>query len=339
MANNVFGGRPNAVVCKTTTSFASAGITALNTLIIYLVDNPLLSYVPGRAINGITGFVADKGYYMVMLSDMDLTAIVVPPTAGAGYSFVNTEAASYFTRLATAGYASNDTEKGAYDAFVSAAKTNSYYTKLKAMWLFLGAADSPRLLNAISSSFTGVKWTSGVTFSSAGVAFDGTAGHIKTTFAPSTNMTNNDTAFGCWPITNMTEVKDAMGSADDGTHQMTIIAKDGSGNFTAAHYNPATAVSMVNSNSSGFFVSSRTSSTLMTNYRNATSLGTETAANTVTPPAWPFSLGANASSASPDGFNFSANSYKMFFLSSGLSGANVTAFFADLGTLMTALGR
>lgn len=83
MANNIKGGAPNAVVAKSTVSFATAGITALNTEIIYLVDDPLKSYVPGRAINGISGFEADKGYYFVAKIDMDLESILVPPIATA----------------------------------------------------------------------------------------------------------------------------------------------------------------------------------------------------------------------------------------------------------------
>lgn len=82
MSNNVFGGQPNAVVAKSTISFASAGITALNTAVIYLVGNPLLSYIPGRSINGITGFVSGQGYYMVMLTSMDLSSILIPPVTG-----------------------------------------------------------------------------------------------------------------------------------------------------------------------------------------------------------------------------------------------------------------
>lgn len=79
MANNIVGGAPNAVVCKQTVSFVTAGINNTNTEIIYLVDDPLKSYVPGRAINGISGFEENKGYYFVAKIDMDLTAYLVPP--------------------------------------------------------------------------------------------------------------------------------------------------------------------------------------------------------------------------------------------------------------------
>jgi hypothetical protein len=84
MANNLKGNAPNAVVAKETVSFATAGITETNMNIIYLVDNPLQSYVPGRAINGITGFEEGKGYYVVPKLDMDLEAYLIPPIPGSG---------------------------------------------------------------------------------------------------------------------------------------------------------------------------------------------------------------------------------------------------------------
>jgi len=87
---NVFGSRPNSVVAKQTVTFVNAGITALNTAVIYLVDNPLKSYVPGRMINGITGFEKGKGYYIVALQDMDLQSWVMAPvvTASAGVPLI-----------------------------------------------------------------------------------------------------------------------------------------------------------------------------------------------------------------------------------------------------------
>lgn len=80
MGINLIAGRPNVVVAKQTISFDLAGITAINTAVIFLVSSgELKSYVPGRLINGITGFVKDKGYYIVPLIDIDLQSWSLPP--------------------------------------------------------------------------------------------------------------------------------------------------------------------------------------------------------------------------------------------------------------------
>lgn len=80
MANNLAIG-PNVVVATQDVDFADVtpAITSLNISIIYRVDNPVKSYVPGRAINAITGFETAKGYYVLALADMDLEAYLIPP--------------------------------------------------------------------------------------------------------------------------------------------------------------------------------------------------------------------------------------------------------------------
>lgn len=78
MANNIKVGL-NAIVAKATATFATAGLNSTNTEVIFKVDQGLASFVPGRAINAISGFEADKGYYMIAKTAIDLEAYVVPP--------------------------------------------------------------------------------------------------------------------------------------------------------------------------------------------------------------------------------------------------------------------
>lgn len=79
MQKNIFGGRANVGIATETISFEAAGITALNTSIIYLIDTAIQSYVPGREINPIDGFVEGKGYYIIAITSMDQTANFLPP--------------------------------------------------------------------------------------------------------------------------------------------------------------------------------------------------------------------------------------------------------------------
>jgi hypothetical protein len=127
MANNIKGGAPNAVVASETVSFATAGITSVNTEIIYLVDNPLKSYVPGRAINGISGFEEGKGYYFIAKVDMDLEAYLIPPIPSGG------------TQLAT---------PGSFNAAVVSS------TAIDLTWNSVVNATSYTLQRATNSSFT-----------------------------------------------------------------------------------------------------------------------------------------------------------------------------------------
>jgi hypothetical protein len=77
---NVPGGKPCVGVAKQTISFGAAGLNFNNIEAIYKADGgPLQSWMPGRAINPITGFEIGKGYYIVAKTDIDLTAVLYPP--------------------------------------------------------------------------------------------------------------------------------------------------------------------------------------------------------------------------------------------------------------------
>lgn len=86
--NNVFANVPGVIVAKVDIDFVAAGLDSSNTAIIYLIGSPLLSWEPGRDINAISGFMTDKGYYIVPKIDMDLTAITMPPTAAPPFDFL-----------------------------------------------------------------------------------------------------------------------------------------------------------------------------------------------------------------------------------------------------------
>lgn len=74
MPNNLFANTPFSGTAKKTALFADIpAISGSSISIIFNVGSPLKSYVPGRAINGITGFEAGKGYYIMPKTDTDLT--------------------------------------------------------------------------------------------------------------------------------------------------------------------------------------------------------------------------------------------------------------------------
>jgi hypothetical protein len=79
MAVNIIGGQPNVATAIQTIPFNELGINSTNTAIIYVIGSALKSYMPGRGINGITGFEIGKGYYIIAKQDIDLESVLVPP--------------------------------------------------------------------------------------------------------------------------------------------------------------------------------------------------------------------------------------------------------------------
>jgi hypothetical protein len=71
---NVFAGERVVFICTTSVSFATAGITTLNTNLITLVNEGyFISYDPNDTLNGIDGFVEGYIYYIDPILDMDLS--------------------------------------------------------------------------------------------------------------------------------------------------------------------------------------------------------------------------------------------------------------------------
>jgi K319-like protein len=75
----VKGGQPNVAISTATIPFQDAGVTNINTSIVYEIGSVLKSYVPGRTINAITGFITGRGYYIVAKADFDLTNFISTP--------------------------------------------------------------------------------------------------------------------------------------------------------------------------------------------------------------------------------------------------------------------
>lgn len=67
------------VIARQTIDFATAGLNALNTRIVYEVGSRMRSWKPGRQINAITQFQAGKAYYIVPAETMNKTSILAPP--------------------------------------------------------------------------------------------------------------------------------------------------------------------------------------------------------------------------------------------------------------------
>lgn len=76
---NVPANVPTVVVARQTISFQAAGLDVTNTRIVYEVGSPIKSWAPDRQVNAISGFEAEKGYYLISKVDLDLRQFLIPP--------------------------------------------------------------------------------------------------------------------------------------------------------------------------------------------------------------------------------------------------------------------
>lgn len=73
MPNNLTANVPFSGTATKDAAFSTiTAITSASVAIIFKVGSPLKSYIPGRAINGITGFEKGAGYYIQPKQNLDL---------------------------------------------------------------------------------------------------------------------------------------------------------------------------------------------------------------------------------------------------------------------------
>jgi hypothetical protein len=184
---------------------------------------------------------------------------------------VDADAASFFSRVYTAGGALSYTEVSATETLVANLKANSLWTPMKAIYPMVGASAAACAQNLKSSSFTG-SFSSGWTFASTGVTPNGTSAYMDTFLAPSGNISQNDGHASLYSRSNITNtVGIDLGVGYTGPNDAFYLS---------AYYNYLTGGAISNINGSsfstvgsnttslGFFLSQRTTSTVTDIYQN-----------------------------------------------------------------------
>jgi hypothetical protein len=184
---------------------------------------------------------------------------------------------AYYNRVIAAGGSLSTTEQNATKTLVADLKSAGIWSAMKAIYPMVGASAAACAQNLKSSSFTGT-FTSGWTFASTGVTPNGTSAYMNTGFLPSTNSTTDNVHMSFYSRTN-----NSFGSFPV---EMGAEIVGGSVAFALAVLMPSdpfkgrigggVAVSYSNSNSSGFYTISRTSSTNIFGQKNGTTQATNT---------------------------------------------------------------
>jgi hypothetical protein len=115
---------------------------------------------------------------------------------------VDADAAAFFSRVYTAGGALSYTEVSATETLVSTMKADGTWTPMKAIYPMVGASAAACAQNLKSASFTGA-FSSGVTYASSGVTFNGATGYMDSNFNANTNFSLTSFSFGGYSSTTV----------------------------------------------------------------------------------------------------------------------------------------
>lgn len=252
----------------------------------------------------------------------------------------DTDAQAYFN-VNTA--ITSTADKNAINTFYLGLKSDGIYTKIKAMYLPIwGSAASCKwnLVNPLDTNAAyRLTFATGMTFTSGGMAGNGTSGYANTFFAPSI-LTNNSSHISIYSRTNNAGQTVDFDMGVNGGGNLSIILRWNDGNLYADQYNSSTnRITVLNSDSRGYYLSNRNASNVFKMFKNNSQFGT-TNTNTSTPNINTLIYNLYICAANRNGVssNYTTRQYSFASIGDGLTDTEATNFYTRLNTLMTYFG-
>lgn len=256
--------------------------------------------------------------------------------AGGGASF-DPDAQAFITAAGI----TDPTQQGAIDDLVVGLKADSLWTKMSAIYPFVGGTATTHKYNLIDPQDTNgafrLTFAGGWTHSANGALPNGSTGYANTHYVPATSATVNDFAMTYYSRTNVTTGGWDMGGGD-GLGASTVqwgFNEAGLGGFLCDI--PSTRTTGSPANAQGLFTVSRTTVPETRGYRNALDIGNTGGGGAITGLTWEIYLAALNTSGVAGGFG----THEVAFASigTGLTGGNVSSLYTLVQAFQTTLGR
>lgn len=255
----------------------------------------------------------------------------------------------------TAATITNTTQQSAIDTLVKALKSANIWTKMKAIYPFVGGTAAQHKFNLkdprdLNAAFRLV-FTGGWTHTSTGALPNGTNGYANTFFVPSNNfpISQYDAHISLYSRTNIEApttnwLSGTIGVDDDYNSAAYFVLNVNSkttrivqgrtlGNQWVTYSGPL-------DDSRGFFMINKQSNTSLKLTKNSTLLASNTTFSTAQyRPAQNFYIGAVNGSQSYSGLNYDNKEYSLTSIGNGLTDAEAAAFYTAVQAYQTTLGR
>jgi hypothetical protein len=237
------------------------------------------------------------------------------------------------------------TASGITDATITSAintlvldlKSYGIWSKMKAIYPFVGGTNSQHSWNLKNTSQYQISWVGGVTSSNNGVKFNGINSYGNTGLNFLTALASaNSNSLGYYSGTNLSETK---------PDPVNMGAYDNVSNFAAILKSNTTFISRINSSPisfstaimKGFFSASRQSSTLTDNYINGFQVATGNSGGSL--PNLNCYLGNINIVNLPYGDGYVLNDMRFAYISDGLNDLEISNLYTAVQNMQTTLNR
>ena len=169
------------------------------------------------------------------------------------------------------------TQQSAINTLVTDLKGYGIWTKMKAIYPFVGGTAAAHSYNLKNTSQYQITWNGGITHSSNGVLGNGVNGYGNTGLVPSSVLSQNSTHLSYYSRTTTNTLSSEIGSNNLASNRLQITISYSSINYNAV--NNGVSTFSYTGNADGLWIANRNSSTEIKSFRNNTTLNTETIAS------------------------------------------------------------
>jgi hypothetical protein len=306
-------GYRNGVVNLTSTSAASlnAGEFSFNT--------NLRNYAFGYIADGLTDAENTNLYTAVQAFQTTLGRSIGTQTVS------DADAQAFVTNAGIV----DQVEANAINNLVIGLKADGLWTKMKAVYPFVGGTASTHSYNLKNTAQYQITWNGGITHSSTGVLPNGTNGYGDTGLTPSTALTLNNTHLSVY-IRTLSGGGD-FGYITSGDVQNLFIARNLFGTFYADSYASTSRIT-ASPPAAGLYVNTRTASNSFKALVNNTQIGSTITSSTGSLPAQPIRIGVLTTW-------YATNQYAFASIGDGLTDTDATNLNSRVTTFQTSLNR
>jgi len=233
------------------------------------------------------------------------------------------------------------TQKSAICQLVLDLKAASIWTKMTAIYPFVGGNATAHSYNLKNTAMFQITWNGTVTQDANGITGNGTTGYGNTNLNPLTTLTLNNTHLSIYSRTQgANESRTDFGSVSSGGTSAFLLYARYTNLFMSYKYNQGTAGSfanVANTDARGFFVASRRANNDFELYKNGSSSVTQTNTNGGNLPSLNVFICAANFNSSPT--EFSNRNYSFASIGASLTDSEVSAFYTAVQAYETTLGR
>jgi hypothetical protein len=243
------------------------------------------------------------------------------------------------TAFLTATGITDPTISDAIDDLVVALKGYSIWTKMSAIYPFVGGTSTTHSYNLKNTAAYQITWNGTVTHNANGITGNGSTGYGNTGLNANTALTLNSTHLSLYcRTTGANEVVSDFGCYDGGTNRFLLEIRI-SNLFRCFQYDNSSGstISVANTDAQGFYIASRRANNDFEGYKNGASVVTQTSANGGTiPSANVFICARNVNGTASQ---FTSRNYSFASIGAGLTDTEAANFNTAVEAFQDALSR